>query len=249
MGIKMKELLFFQVGTMQLGMDLPPVTSIQGAPSSVAKQSKGPKRFTPVVDGKDTPLYNLLSILGEDNLSANPQNEKLILVKTRNRQVGLIVDRVDRVVTVDSDRIESLSPIFKGAARSCFPKVLKHEDRLVLLLSPEGIVKFAQEMQKTQDLRNGLDIETDLPPTDIEKALKAADTEVETQMPPADTSRDQDADWEHLEGTVNGMLQDDQLAAKIERAAAEMISKAGIADTVQRLFTQAVEGLHSQMMK
>jgi len=363
-----------------------------------------------VVEGEDTPLYNLLSILGEEKSSDSRQSEKFIVVKAQDQQVGLIVDRVDRVVTVDSDRIEPLSPIFKGPARSCFPRVLKHEDKLVLLLAPEGIVNIAQETQKPTNLRDGLDsikqdearsearsadtavsshhtevasdpffakddhseqdefnetelpqsnpiisaqgpdpevqrieptevdfqsqfpkpechrvvdlkdpqmpvdieeeawvaitqtepvlspedrreepaaadppaemllppaelyemhplavketerdllpaaweaalpptnikVETDLPLAGIDKELEIENTEAETQMLPAEVSCGQDANLARMINIVHGMLPDDQLPARIERIVAKMIKQAKLADTVRRIFNQAVEGL------
>jgi hypothetical protein len=59
--------------------------------------------------------------------------------------LGMVVDHVDRVVSVDSKRIESLSPIFNGPAMLCFPGVLKYDDRLFLLLNPAGIVSVKRD--------------------------------------------------------------------------------------------------------
>lgn len=147
---KMKELLLFQVGTLQLGMDLSTVRSIQSAPGIASNQVEKHNRFTPLTEDQDVPLYNLSAVLGDENSSANPENEKLIVVNAQDQPVGLIVERVDRVVKVDNDRIEPLSPIFKGPALSCFPRVLRHEDKLVLLLAPRGMMDIAQQMQKSQ---------------------------------------------------------------------------------------------------
>jgi len=149
---KMKELLFFQVGAMQLGMDLSSVRSIQSVPGIASKQVEKHNRFVPLKVDQDVSVYNLLAILGDENSSADSGNEKLIMVNAHNRSVGLIVERVDRVVKVDMNRIEPLSPIFRGPALSCFPRVLKHEGKLVLLLAPQGMVDLAQQMQKFDNL-------------------------------------------------------------------------------------------------
>lgn len=153
---KMKELLLFQVGAMQLGMDLSSVRSIQGAPGIASKQAVKHNRFVSTTEDQDVLLYNLLAILGNENSSANSENEKLIVVNAQDRPVGLVVERVDGVLKVGNDRIELLSPIFQGPALSCFPSVLKHEGRLVLLLAPQGMVDIAQQRKKSQDLRESL---------------------------------------------------------------------------------------------
>ena len=154
---KIKELLLFQVGSMQLGMDLSFVKSIQGEPGIASETVEKHNRFAPMVEGQNISLYNLSAILGNEKSSADPENEKLIVVNAQDWPVGLIVERVDRVIKVDNDRIEPLSPIFHFPALSCFPKVLKHEGKLVLLLTPQGIVDIARQMQKAQNLREELD--------------------------------------------------------------------------------------------
>lgn len=153
---KITELLFFQAGAMQLGMDLAFVISIQSAPDIASEQVNKHNRFAPMTEDQDIMLYNLSAILENENSSADPDNEKLIVVNTQDRPAGLIVERVHRVVKVDIDRIEPLSPIFRGPALSCFPRVLKHEDSLVLLMDPQGMVDVARQMQKSQDLMGGV---------------------------------------------------------------------------------------------
>jgi chemotaxis signal transduction protein len=156
---KMKELLLFQVGALQVGMDLSMVRSIQSAPGIASEKVEKNNRFAPLTEDHDIPMYNLSAILGDESSSGDPENEKLIVVNTQDRPVGLIVKRVHRVVKADIDMIEPLSPIFQGPALSCFPKVFKHEGRLVLLMSPQGMVNIVRQMQKHQDLREGLDSE------------------------------------------------------------------------------------------
>ena len=154
---RMKELLLFQVGALQLGMDLSFVRGIQGAPGITSKQEGKHNRFDPLTADHDISMYNLSVILGNGNYSGDPENEKLIVVNTQDRPVGLIVERVHRVVKADIDMIEPLSPIFQGPALSCFPRVLKHEGRLVLLISPQGMVNIVRQIKKHQVLIEGLD--------------------------------------------------------------------------------------------
>ena len=156
---KMKELLLFQVGELQVGMDLSFVRSIQDAPNSSSKQIEKHNRFAPLTADHDISIYNLSAIMGNENSSGNTENRKLIVVNTKDRPVGLIVERVHGVIKADIDMIEPLSQIFRGPALSCFPMVLKHKDegRLVLLMSPQSLVNIVRQMQKLQVLRDRLD--------------------------------------------------------------------------------------------
>ena len=150
MAKQMKELLLFQAGAMQLGMALSSVRSIQSMPGTLSKHSEKHHRFAPLTEDQDISLVNLSVILGDENFSAEPGNEKLIVVNTPDKPMGLIVQRVHRVIKADIDRIEPLSPIFQGPALSCFPRVLKHEGRLVLLLAPQRMVDIVRQMQISQ---------------------------------------------------------------------------------------------------
>lgn len=146
----MKELMLFQAGAMQLGMDLSSVMSIQSMPGMLSKQPEKHNLFAPLTEAQDISIVNLSAILGNEKFSADSEIEKLIVVKTPDKPVGLIVERVDRVIKTDTNRIELLSPIFQGPALSCFPRVFKHEGRLVLLLAPQAMVDIVRQMRKSQ---------------------------------------------------------------------------------------------------
>jgi chemotaxis signal transduction protein len=146
----MKELLLFQAGAMQLGMDLSSVMSIQSMPGTLSRQPEKHNLFAPLTEAQGISLIHLSAILGNENFSADPEIKKLIVVRTPDKPVGLIVERVDRVIKTDTNRIEPLSPIFRGPALSCFPRVFKHEGRLVLLLAPQAMVNIVRQMRKSQ---------------------------------------------------------------------------------------------------
>jgi chemotaxis signal transduction protein len=146
----MKELLLFHVGTIPYAIDLPLVKSIQSAKPIVADQAGDKKPHSRQVDGKETWLYDLLSIFEKEVSCRGSENEKLIIVESEPRPVGLIVSRVDRVISADPNRIEPLASIFKDLSLSCFSGVLKHESTLVLLLTPGGIVKAVQKTIEPQ---------------------------------------------------------------------------------------------------
>ena len=143
----MKKMLLFQVGPRPYGIDLPSVKGIQNMAHIVGEKTKGGNQLSRVFDDKQTPLYDLVSIFEKETACRDFENEKLIMVEAEGQSMGIIVSRVDQVVSVDTDMIKPLSPIFKGASMSCFPKVLKHEDALILILAPEGIERVSIKMK------------------------------------------------------------------------------------------------------
>jgi len=141
----MKKILLFQVGTIQYGIDLPLVKDIKSAKSIVTGSTEGDICFIRVLDGRETPLYDLVSIFGGKIVTHGNKNEKLIMLELQGQLFAMIVSGVNQVISIQSDQLMPLSPIFEGFSLSCFPNALKHEGSLILLLRPDGIVKVVEE--------------------------------------------------------------------------------------------------------
>src|SRR5512144_103180 len=88
--------------------------------------------------GKIIPIFDLAARMGLMDLSAEPG--KIVIVETGTGQVGVIVDEVDEVITVTSDQLEDVPT----ASRATIEAIAKVEDRLVILLNPEGL--FASQV-------------------------------------------------------------------------------------------------------
>ncbi|MBT8357791.1 MAG: chemotaxis protein CheW [Deltaproteobacteria bacterium] len=161
----MKELLLFQAGNIQFGLNLPLVKSIQGVNARFAEQAGRSHKLVQVMDGEELPLYDLPSILRDKTTSDEPMSQKVILVEAHEHPIALGVDRVKQVVSVSSDHIHPLPRIFNGSSLSCFPQVLKHEDALILLLNPEEIENLVPKILIT---------ETDTPKPDAIKSSSEA---------------------------------------------------------------------------
>jgi len=142
----MEEFLLLQAGNFQLGLNLPLIREIQGVSAPSEEQAAEGHQRMQVVDGKEIPLYDLSSILEKKMTSYESDSKKAIRIESAGRSLLLAVDRIDRVVSVDSVQIKPIPPIFKGLSVSCFPHVLKHKDKLILVLNPKGIEQAEQEM-------------------------------------------------------------------------------------------------------
>jgi purine-binding chemotaxis protein CheW len=93
--------------------------------------------------GKIIPIFDLAARMGLVNLSAAPG--KIVIVETGTDQVGVIVDDVDEVITVTSDMLEDVPT----ASRDTIDSIAKVDDRLVILLNPEGL--FARQSELTDE--------------------------------------------------------------------------------------------------
>ena len=135
----MQTLVLFQIGERQFGMDMPLVESIHRARSLFGEQSEETLNNMLELNGEEIVLCDLPSLLGEEESSRDLAKKKVMLVKSGDHSMALIVDRVDGVISVDTDQVAPLPCVFEGPALACFPRALASDDDLVLLLEPEGM--------------------------------------------------------------------------------------------------------------
>ena len=141
----MQTLVLFQIGDRQFAMDMPLVESIHRARALFGEQSAETLNDTLELDGKEIVLCDLPSLLGEEESSRDLAKKKVMLVKSGDHSMALIVDRVDGVISVETDLLAPLPPVFQGPALACFPRALARDDDLVLLLEPEGMSGVVRE--------------------------------------------------------------------------------------------------------
>jgi purine-binding chemotaxis protein CheW len=83
--------------------------------------------------GKIIPIFDLASRMELDNVGSEPG--KIVIVESGTGQVGVMVDEVEEVLTVDSDQLEDVPT----ANSDSIEAIAKIEDRLVILLNPAGL--------------------------------------------------------------------------------------------------------------
>jgi purine-binding chemotaxis protein CheW len=83
--------------------------------------------------GKIIPIFDLASRMELDTVGSEPG--KIVIVESGTGQVGVMVDEVEEVLTVSSDRLEDVP----SANSDSIEAIAKIEDRLVILLNPEGL--------------------------------------------------------------------------------------------------------------
>jgi purine-binding chemotaxis protein CheW len=89
--------------------------------------------------GKIIPIFDLAARMALEGAGSEPG--KIVIVETGTGQVGLMVDEVEEVLTVSSAQLEDVPT----ANRDSIEAIAKIEDRLVILLNPEGLFARAAE--------------------------------------------------------------------------------------------------------
>jgi purine-binding chemotaxis protein CheW len=83
--------------------------------------------------GKIIPIFDLASRMELDMVGSEPG--KIVIVESGTGQVGVMVDEVEEVLTVTSEQLEDVP----SANSDSIEAIAKIEDRLVILLNPEGL--------------------------------------------------------------------------------------------------------------
>jgi purine-binding chemotaxis protein CheW len=84
--------------------------------------------------GKIVPVCDLAARLGLT--SERPQSAKIVIVDTESGTAGVIVDDVEEVMTVDPSQLDTVP----AAGADFIDAVAKIDNRLVVLLNPDGIL-------------------------------------------------------------------------------------------------------------
>jgi purine-binding chemotaxis protein CheW len=83
--------------------------------------------------GKIIPIFDLASRMELATVDSQPG--KIVIVESGTGQVGIMVDEVEEVLTVSSEQLEDVP----SANSDSIEAIAKIEDRLVILLNPEGL--------------------------------------------------------------------------------------------------------------
>lgn len=83
--------------------------------------------------GKIIPIFDLAARL--DLARSGSEPGKIVIVETGTGQVGVMVDEVEEVLTTTADQLERVPT----ASVDSIEAIAKIDDRLVILLNPEGL--------------------------------------------------------------------------------------------------------------
>jgi purine-binding chemotaxis protein CheW len=130
-----RQLVVFTLGSEEYALPIRQVHEIirYTEPRSVAAES-GWVRGVISLRGKIVPVYDLAARLGLQT-EAPREGGKIVIVETATDMAGVVVDEVEEVLTVDEAQLDAVP----AAGSPSIEAIAKIDDRLVILLDPEGI--------------------------------------------------------------------------------------------------------------
>jgi purine-binding chemotaxis protein CheW len=130
-----RQLVVFTLGSEEYALPIRQVHEIirYTEPRSVAAES-GWVRGVISLRGKIVPVYDLAARLGLKT-EERAEGGKIVIVETATDMAGVVVDDVEEVLTVDESQLDGVP----AAGSPSIEAIAKIDDRLVILLDPEGI--------------------------------------------------------------------------------------------------------------
>lgn len=129
-----RQLVVFTLGAEQYALPIKQVQEIirYKEPRSVASHDYSVQGVISL-RGRIIPVYDLANRLAVT--SEIGEHTKIVIVETAEQTVGVIVDAVDEVLTVDERDLEQIP----GADTTIMDQIAKLGERLVVLLNPSTI--------------------------------------------------------------------------------------------------------------
>ena len=101
--------------------------------------------------GAAIPVVDLRERLG---LEAQPPTERsrILVVVVQEERVGVIVDAVLAVRTVEATEIEAPPPIYRGLAKEYLEGIVRQDDQLFVVLAASQLLSTAERIEMKQVL-------------------------------------------------------------------------------------------------
>ena len=134
------ELIAFRIGEQEFCVDIMAVREIRGWTAATALP-KSPGYIRGVINLRGTvlPIIDLAGRLGFAN--ADPTARHVIIVaQIGNRQVGLLVDAVSDILTVDNAAIQPTPDVACDVVRTFLRGLLPIGDRMISLIALDNIL-------------------------------------------------------------------------------------------------------------
>jgi purine-binding chemotaxis protein CheW len=130
-----RQLVVFSLGDEEYALPIADVHEIirYTEPRSVAS-SVSWVRGVISLRGKIVPVYDLASRL-HCVREADVAEQKIVIVEAAAQLAGVVVDDVAEVITVDAEQLERVP----SADEAAIEAIVKLDDRLIVLLSPDGL--------------------------------------------------------------------------------------------------------------
>ncbi|MDN2580850.1 MULTISPECIES: chemotaxis protein CheW [Aquibium] len=142
---KNSELIAFRLGGQEFCVDIMSVRDIRGwTPTTPLPHSPGYVKGVINLRGSVLPVIDLAARLGFR--STEPTARHVIIVtQVGNQSVGLLVDAVSDILTINADTIQPTPDVASELARAFMKGVLAIEGRMISLIGLDSVLQSTRE--------------------------------------------------------------------------------------------------------
>ena len=205
----MQSLLIFEMGPYRCAVDMGLVSGIESCESVLMHEHD--KRMCHAVDTDEGELVvcNLSILFGQPAAIPNGESRRFIRLQTGEIRFGFITDQVVGNVDVEDSETRPLPPIFNGLLRNCFPKILLHDGKPVLVADPAALAQMAKDRQDALPPAENL---LSPAPDEIEPAAGSIDEEFQNSPKLSKLS----TEWPQPDSQQNATEDENESAAAAE---------------------------------
>jgi purine-binding chemotaxis protein CheW len=144
---EMLQLVSFNIGQEEFGLDIQRIQEINRM-VEITRVPNSPEFVTGVINlrGKVIPIIDLRKRFGFPPKESD-RNTRIIVVELSDMVVGFAVDSVSEVLRIPKNITEPPPPIVAGIGSEYITAVAKLENRLLILLDIERILKDNEKQQ------------------------------------------------------------------------------------------------------
>jgi chemotaxis signal transduction protein len=138
----MQPLVLFRTGNMHFALDRNCIEDIRPIPGTLPQAQGRIQQHTIEIEGRLLLLVDFAAASSHDTAPVHPSNGKIIVL-TGSPSLALLADNVDPAIDAGADQMDELPSVFAGTAQACFPKVLRLEEQVALVLDTAALAEFA----------------------------------------------------------------------------------------------------------
>ena len=137
-----QELTIFQVADISCGLDISDVQEINKH-IDITKAFGSPDYVRGIINlrGEIVTVIDLRQKFGIPVEEIN-ENMRIVIVESQGENIGLLVDRIDDIVTADPNLIEPPPSNVSGVTGEFFTGILKTEDSLITILDIHNLLSL-----------------------------------------------------------------------------------------------------------
>lgn len=143
----------FAIGNIEFALDIMRIKEII-KPIKITVIPKAPRFIEGVINlrGGIIPIVDLRKRFGVKAAGAESTKERVIVTRLNRKAIGLIVDSVTDVITLDKKNISPPPEIVRGISSQFIKGVGKLNDRLILLIDLDAILTASERISLKESL-------------------------------------------------------------------------------------------------